>query len=500
MKPFLILLLSFPAFLIAQNIDQPNDFAQDSIHISLDLINGPNTPINISTPVHGSFLIGKWVKNETDDSGKLEVSIPLDSAGLCQIWLNYLPWIGRSNCIQFFAKPGDEIRISIVKSKTLETPSFSGDNVAENELINAFERYTVDYYGQSKFLKSLMLNKDAIALSDTLRKMENKELKVLDAYNEKHDLNKPFLSILKEEIKYYHAHLFYIAWNVNGMAKEGEIDTPDAKPWNEELERLFMRTEINNPMALGSYRYNDYKNVTWPRYFENAMDKITVSSKEERDSLIYAEVSKNLSGLVKEQHLAYIIKSNALKNKFSATVQQQFLKFRLEYPDSPYLADLEVEFSEVLDFQKQDTKQLLDFEDEVILDWGELTKKYKGKVLYIDIWASWCGPCKKEFENHSSELEEFFQKSEIQRIYISIDNASKAAICSKIIGFYELEGDHYLANKQLQESIQKEVNNGKSFPIPRYLIVDTNGQLVEKNAYRPSSGKSLIDQLNQYLK
>lgn len=500
MKTFLAILLCFQGFLIAQVPDKPKDFLQDSIYISLNLKNGAKSPINISTPINGSFLIGKWLKSKTNNAGKLEVTLPFDSAGLCQIWLNYFPsWVGRSNCIQIFARPGDHIHLYLEKTREFESLIFTGDNVAENELLNSFKRYTVDYWGESKFLKALMLHKDAVALSDTLRRIEDEELRKMQSCNEKNSLNKQFLSILKSDIKYYYAQLFFIAWNVNSYTIGEETDTNDVNQWNRELKRVFMNTEIDNPLALGSYRYNDYKNSTWPRYFDEAMLKISDCSKEEMDSLLYDQVSKHLTGKVKEQHLAYMVKGNGIRNKFSASVQYQFMKFRSDYPESPFLPEVEAEFSEILKFQKRTTKHDLVFESDVFVDLSSLIKKYPNKVLYMDIWASWCGPCKMEFENHSSELNEFFQEKGIQRIYLSIDDSSKTEVCSKIIKFYSLEGDHYLVNKQLLQSIQGELNKGKSFPIPRYLIIDANGQLVEKDAERPSSEKLLIEQLKQYL-
>ncbi|MCZ4408537.1 TlpA disulfide reductase family protein [Cryomorphaceae bacterium 1068] len=500
MKPFFILLLLCPVILIAQHSTAGDKTNQDSIHIKLNLINGFSASVNISTPISGSFFVGKWAKLKTDNKGKLDVTLSLDSAGFCQIWLNYLPWIGRSNCIQFFAQPGDQIDITLEKNREFESLMFKGDHVAENELLSALKRYTVDYWGDSKFLQSLMHGKDAVALFDTLQIMEKEELEIILAYEKKHALKKQFLSILREDIRYYHAQLFFIAWNVNNLTLDEETDISIVRQWNEQLENVFTNTEIDNSTALGSYRYNEYKNATWPMYFEDALTTIRNCDPDKKDSLVYELVSTYFTGKVKEQHLAYTIKSNGIKNKFSASVQDQFIRFRSDYPDSPFLPELEVEFAEIVKFQDLNTSLPSVFESEEFADLNELTKKYPNKLLYLDIWASWCGPCKEEFENQSSELNQFFQESGIQRIYISIDDPTKIEDCAKIIRFYSLEGDHYMVNKQLLESMQSELNNGKSFAIPRYLVIDPSGQILERDAYRPSFEKSLIDQLKQHLK
>lgn len=456
-------------------------------------------PINLSTPIHGSFMIGKWVKTKTNEAGKLEITVSLDSAGLCQIWLNHLPWVGRSNCIQFFAQPGDHIELSLEKDKEFESVQFTGDHAAENKLLNAFDRYTVDYWRQSNYLKALMRNKTASVLSDTLQMMEKEELRILDEYIAKHQLNSGFLSVLKEEIRYYHAHLFFVAWSVKSYNTEPSKSALEMNPWHEELEKLFKDTPINNPKALGSYRYNDYKNVTWPRYFDEVMVKVNESPSEKLDSVLYDQASQHLKGAVKEQHLAYMIKSRAQKNKFSESLQSLFFGFQLEFPKSPFLPDLAVEFSEVLEFEQQSNKSEMVFENQNFDDLNALINNYPNQRLYINIWASWCGPCKMDFKRQDAELETFFEKHNILKIYIAIDRDSEKEDCRKIIQFYDLKGDHYLASQALIESLKHELDGLRSFPIPRFLIVDANGQLVEKDAHRPIHGKKLIKQLSSYF-
>ena len=102
----------------------------------------------------------------------------------------------------------------------------------------------------------------------------------------------------------------------------------------------------------------------------------------------------------------------------------------------------------------------------------ELTQKYQGYVLYVDIWASWCGPCMREMKPAHGLKSNFSESDKIKFIYINSsdsENRWKAAIDMKNI----------TGVKDLQENY-----NMTSYP--RYMIFGKDGKLRYNDAPRPS--------------
>ncbi len=117
--------------------------------------------------------------------------------------------------------------------------------------------------------------------------------------------------------------------------------------------------------------------------------------------------------------------------------------------------------------------------------------KYKGKIIYMDFWASWCGPCKREMP-FSLKMQEHFKGKDVVFVYMSSDRNPEA--WKKAIEALKITGEHYLLNNKVYSERNKVV---KVRYIPRYMMYDKNGNLVTDNAPRPSSPKStqMIEEL-----
>jgi len=125
-----------------------------------------------------------------------------------------------------------------------------------------------------------------------------------------------------------------------------------------------------------------------------------------------------------------------------------------------------------------------------------------GKYVYIDVWATWCGPCKAEIP-FLKEIEKEYHGKDIQFVSLSIDDDKShkgswdqaRADWKAMIADKELGGIQLFAPKGWQtEFIQAYKING----IPRFILIDPAGNVVSPDAPRPSSDelKELLTELN----
>ena len=111
---------------------------------------------------------------------------------------------------------------------------------------------------------------------------------------------------------------------------------------------------------------------------------------------------------------------------------------------------------------------------------------FPNKRLYIDLWATWCGPCKLEFSITPKKFHSVLEKYNIEPVYLSIDEENKKNIWKTLVQQLKLEGTHAILNKELIKSIQEIIFDGKDLIIPRYILIDEKGKILSTDAPRPS--------------
>ena len=119
-------------------------------------------------------------------------------------------------------------------------------------------------------------------------------------------------------------------------------------------------------------------------------------------------------------------------------------------------------------------------------------KNLKGKYIYIDVWATWCGPCRGELP-HLKKLEEKFHGQPIEFVSLCCDQKKDA--WKKMVEREQLKG------------VQLYIGQNSSFAtdylitgIPRFILLDKEGKIISANMNRPSDSeteKMLIELLNK---
>ena len=156
----------------------------------------------------------------------------------------------------------------------------------------------------------------------------------------------------------------------------------------------------------------------------------------------------------------------------------------------PAVEEISQRYADV-DTSSNNVVHLSDFEDNYhSLD--EVISAHKGKMVYMDIWASWCGPCKAEMPA-SHKLQEKYKDSDVVFLYVSIDRNNKAWEASA--RQFNLTENSYLARNYPKAKLF-QTNNVRS--IPRYMLFDKSGRLVDSDANRPSS-KRIVEVIDAFL-
>ena len=102
----------------------------------------------------------------------------------------------------------------------------------------------------------------------------------------------------------------------------------------------------------------------------------------------------------------------------------------------------------------------------------DIIKKFKGKTIVMEVWASWCGDCVKAMPK-MKELQR--QNPEVVYLFVSMDKEYSKWI--EGIKKHELIGEHIWANdlKMMKGDFGKSIDLNW---IPRYMIIDKNQNIV----------------------
>ncbi len=123
---------------------------------------------------------------------------------------------------------------------------------------------------------------------------------------------------------------------------------------------------------------------------------------------------------------------------------------------------------------------------------SKIIENNKGKVIYIDIWATWCSPCIKLF-NHSQKMHEMFNNENIAFVYLCCRSSEEN--WKNVIKRHQVIGTHILLNQKQNDELQTMFSIDA---LPQFILIDSDGKIVNNHAPKPDT-EEIIDEINKLL-
>jgi thiol-disulfide isomerase/thioredoxin len=176
---------------------------------------------------------------------------------------------------------------------------------------------------------------------------------------------------------------------------------------------------------------------------------------------------------------AYLVNEMSMLTIGIGEIEKMVNQFRSIYPSSSHIPKLETTLLSLENLKEGASVQDFTFVD---LEGNPISlSQFKDKVIYLDLWASWCGPCLNTFKTKTPDFEKKLRdRQDIVLMYISIDE--KQEPWKNYLEKNPMRGVHLFAGRGFEADIMKYF---KVWGIPRYLIIGKDNKLVSPNAPRP---------------
>lgn len=176
--------------------------------------------------------------------------------------------------------------------------------------------------------------------------------------------------------------------------------------------------------------------------------------------------------------------------------------FRTSYNNSIYLKELISRRTALANRMAEANDQIIVPEDyRTFTSIKTFVQQFKGNVVYLDIWGTWCGPCKMEMRD-VPQLKERFAGKPVVFVYLDMDDDDKDARWREYIQVNGITGVHLRKdNLDIQPIWDELLPHDKNLHgrYPSYFLFDKNGNLVNESVKRPSEKEALYVQIENYI-
>ncbi|MFT4155846.1 TlpA family protein disulfide reductase [Parafilimonas sp.] len=371
-----------------------------------------------------------------------------------------------------------------------------------------FKSKTISGIGSESNRYRLLLDSAYLARKDTTLWFELKRDELLSYISNQQKLKDSIYHITFDKKPIHDEYLKYFGSMVrldNIFSKLNMLVTHvNINNYSYDSSVSFIRDNFDHKILENIYNEqylisNDYNQgliaKEWPNYLVNLDLKKDSTLLNQKDYNL-KKIATTYQGKVKEYVLHIRMASDIESCRSFAKLNEYKERF------APYISNLKSNF-----YKTSLEKKFIEKENELIRtqvgkpaplftlenNFGETftLEEFKGKVIYLDLWASWCGPCRAETPSFKILYDKFKDNSQIAFISIAVHdgvNEWKKAI--------EKDKPNWL------QLIDKDGFVWKSYvanAIPKFILIDKKGNIVDFDAPRPSNALEIEKLLNKEI-
>lgn len=432
-------------------------------------------------------LLEEEIRFDSADNGNIKSITPLDQILSIQASynrksqnlslfgsqrLNILP-----DSISFYFQPNDQsfdyiaFRDSALFSNTISSESYFYDflnfkNSDQNKIQPQNEGEELDKDILNLKEKALIEIGKEVDLLDSLLREQKLTVKAYYYYTWLNELDK-----------------FKILLNANDIANENPMP----------LDSFFRSTIYDEDSIQLIYHAFEYRELMTTIYTKHFAPSEPIYTKEDLDHVLSPILTNQSIPTIEKTMISRIA---LLENLPKLSVEGETImveQYSQNHNDTVFKAYYN---SSKINPKTLDLSSRLIDSDQKEIGLEELIKVNRGKVIYLDFWATWCLPCYQQFPYIESLIAKY-HPSEFMYIHISVDDDYEKWL--SVIQKYGIKENSYIIKQGISTKLFEQLNLNS---IPRYLLLDSKGEIVHLNAPRPSSTQveNLITRTVQHAK